>query len=261
MTPEDCRLLIPEYLSGRLTPVEKEFFEREIENDPGLRREVYELRSLWEGLALLPEERPSAAMRAQFYKKLNALQRGARLVEKRPWWTLAWPRQLAAAALLFAVGLYAGRESVDARVHKDEIAEMRSQVQGLQEMVALSLLDRQSANSRLEGVAWGSRVERPNNELLAALVLALNHDPNVNVRLSSIDALEKFAHEAAVSQALVDAIGRQDSPLVQVALIDSLVHIRNRGAAVELKKLTSDTETNPEVRQRAQWGLEKLTYQ
>jgi hypothetical protein len=258
MTLEECRLLIPQFLAGQLTPAESELFTAELTNNSALRCEVEELRSLWEDLALLPEAQPSPALRARFYQKLNALQRTPK---RAPWWTLHWPRQLAVGLLLFAVGLYIGRVSMDARVHSDEMAQMRSQVQGLQEMVALSLLDRQSATSRLEGVAWSSRVERPNSELLTALVLALNHDPNVNVRLSSIDALEKFTRDAAVSKALVDSIQRQDSPLVQVALIDSLVHLRNRDAAGELKKLTADTEINPAVRQRAQWGLEKLTYQ
>ena len=258
MTLEDFRLLIPQYLANQLNPGENELFAEELKNNAVLRCEVEDLRPLWEDLALLPEEEPSTALRARFYQRLNALQRAPK---RAPWWTLALPKQLAAAIVLFAVGLYVGRVTMDARVHADEMAQMRSQVQGLQEMVALSLLDRQSVTSRLEGVAWSSRVERPNSELLGALVLALNHDPNVNVRLSSIDALEKFTRDAAVSKALVDSIQRQDSPLVQVALIDSLVHLRDRSAAVELKKLTADSDVNPAVRQRAQWGLDKLTYQ
>lgn len=262
MTPEDYRLLIPEYLSGRLTAVESAFFENAMAADSGLRAEVEELRSLWQGLALLAEEKPSAAMRAQFYRKLNALPRGhGRSVERHSWWNLAWPKQLAFGALLFAVGLFAGRATLDQRVHTDEIAQMRSQVRGLQEMVALSLLERQSPTSRLEGVAWSNKIDRPNEELLNALVAALNHDPNVNVRLSSLDALEKFTGDGAISKALVDSIQRQDSPLVQVALIDSLVRIRDHSAADEFKKLTVASEVNPAVRQRAQWGLEKLTYQ
>jgi len=262
MTPEDYRLLIPEYLSGRLTAVESSLFESAIAADAGLRGEVEELRSLWQGLSLLPEEKPSPAMRAQFYQKLNALQKGSpRPVEKQSWWSLAWPKQLTFGAALFALGLIAGRISLNQSVRTDEIAQMRSQVRGLQEMVALSLLERQSPTSRLEGVAWSNKIDRPNEQLLNALVSTLNQDPNVNVRLSSIDALEKFSGDEAISKALVDSIQRQDSPLVQVALIDSLVRMRDHSAAGAFKKLTVASEVNPAVRQRAQWGLEKLTYQ
>jgi HEAT repeat protein len=136
---------------------------------------------------------------------------------------------------------------------------MHAQVQSLRTVVALSLLDRQSATSRLEGVSWSSQVDRPDGELLAALLKTLNHDPNVNVRLSSLDALEKFNGNREVRKALVDSIPLQDSPLVQIALIDALVHARDNGAVMELKKLTSDGDVNVAVRQRARWGVERLS--
>jgi HEAT repeat protein len=121
-------------------------------------------------------------------------------------------------------------------------------------------MDRQSANSRLEGISWISRVEKPDGDLVSALLTALNRDPNTNVRLAALDALEKFAGEPAVRKALVDALSRQDSPLVQIALIDALVHIRDNAAAGELRKLSSDTDANAAVRQRAQWGLQRLNF-
>jgi hypothetical protein len=155
--------------------------------------------------------------------------------------------------------MYLGRVNMHEQTRTDEMAQMKSQVQNLRAMVALSLLERQSATSRLEGVSWSSRVDRPDSELLSALLGALNHDPNVNVRLSSLDALEKSTHDAAVRKALVDSIPLQDSPLVQIALIDALVRARDNAAATELKKLVHDREINTAVRQRAQWGLERLS--
>lgn len=263
MTLEECRLLIPQYLSGDVTPAERALFEQQLAASAEFRLEVGELRALWNGLASLPEQQPSPALRAQFYQRLNKLEkhRPVSIPKRFSGWKLGPLPQLAAGFLLFALGLYLGRIQLVERVRADEMAQMRSQVQSLREMVALSLLDRQSATSRLEGVSWSSQVDRPNGELLSALLLALNHDSNVNVRLSSLDALEKFTKDAAVGKALIDSIQRQDSPLVQIALIDSLVHIRNHSAALELKKLTADVNVNPAVRQRAQWGLQKLSYE
>ena len=91
------------------------------------------------------------------------------------------------------------------------------------------------------------------------MLRALNHDSNVNVRLSSLDALEKFSGNPEVRKAMVDSIPLQESPLVQIALIDALVHARDNAAVMELKKLTSDTDLNMAVRQRARWGVEKLS--
>jgi hypothetical protein len=262
MTPDEYRLSIPQYLAGQLPQAERHLFEEQLAASPELRVETEELRALWEGLALLPEEQPSPAMRARFYQKLNALDRPYGLpAVKRFGWNLGPLLQLALGLLIFAVGIYVGRLRFDDRKDAGEIAQMTAQVQNLREMVALSLLERQSATSRLEGVSWSSRVARPNEQLLSALLSALNRDSNVNVRLSSLDALERFAKNPEVSQALVDSIRRQDSPLVQIALIDSLVQIRNRAAATEFEKLTTDADVNPAVRQRARWGLQKLSYE
>jgi hypothetical protein len=138
---------------------------------------------------------------------------------------------------------------------------MRSQVQNLQQMVALSLLERQSATSRLEGVGWTEGIHRPDSRLMNALISTLNHDPNVNVRLSSLDALTRFTDEAVVRRALVDSVASQDSPLVQIALIDEIVQMRENNAARELRALAENATANSAVRQRAQWGLTKLGYE
>lgn len=260
MTFEEVRLLIPQYLSGQLTPSEQDLFEAQLSQNTELRAETEELRALWEQLGLLREEQPSMAMRARFYRRLNAMQRHNDLpvTKKFASWRLGVWRQVAAALAIFLLGLFAGRANIE---RHDEMAQLRNQVQSLRETVALSLLDRQSAASRLEGVSWGREVQQPDHELLSALVTTLNRDPNTNVRLSALDALEKFDGNGTVRKALVSSLYVQSSPLVQIALIDALVHMRDPEAAQPLRKLSGNTAVNVAVRQRAQWGLEKLNFQ
>lgn len=259
MTPEETRSLIPQYLSGALSTPDHESFERILESSAELRAEVEELRTVWENLALLPQEQPSAALRARFYQRLNAVERDRSALPARALWRWKlWP-QVALGVLIFAAGLFLGSIRSGERARTDEVAKMSSQVQNLRELVALSLLERQSAASRMEGVAYSSGIDQPNEQVISALLQALNHDANVNVRLSSIDALERFAKNKAISKSLIDSIEHQDSPLVQIALIDSLVNGRNHSVAGELKRLTAAADINPAVRQRAQWGLQKLS--
>lgn len=265
MTPEKMSLLIPQYLSGQLTPAEKDILEAELRTNTGLRLEVEELRSLWEGLGSLPQELPSPALRARFYQQLHDIQTGrSRIVEREyAWWKPGLQGlvpQTVIALAVFVVGMYVGHANLDGRGSTTaEVKRLGTEVQSLRQTVALSLLDQQSATSRLEGISWSSRVERPEPDLVAALLTMVDRDPNTNVRLSALDALEKFAGDPTVRKALVDSLPRQDSPLVQIALIDALVHIRDRAAAGELRKLTGDADANAAVRQRAQWGLEKLS--
>ncbi len=263
MTSEEFHQLIPAYLSGQLTAAEKTLFEAQLSKNPDLRIEVAELQSTWEELGLLPAEQPSSAVRARFYQKLNDINQGR--VRPFPggfaWWKPGLSglvRQVAIALVLFGFGLYVGRSNLNGSASKNEVTQLHTQVQDLRRTVALSLLDRQSPTSRLEGVSWSTQVERPDPELLSALSETLDHDGNVNVRLSALDALEKFSGDAMVRKTLVNSIRQQDSPLVQIALIDALVHIRDGGAAGELRKLTRDSGVNATVQQRARWGLEKL---
>jgi hypothetical protein len=79
------------------------------------------------------------------------------------------------------------------------------------------------------------------------------------VRLASLDALEKFTADANVRKALEQSIPRQQSPLLQIALIDALVHIKDHSAADEFKQLSGNDKVNAVVRQRAQWAVEKLS--
>lgn len=270
MTSEEMRALIPQYLGGRLTPEERVLFEAQLDANSELRQEKEELQLLWEDLGALSDEQPSAALRARFYRKLDEMNSG----QRRPstagfaWWKpglAGLVRQAVVAVALFACGVYVGHERLGRGAtttgSTDEVKRLGTEVQSLRQTVALSLLERQSATSRLEGISWGNRVEHPDSDLVGALVTVLEHDPNINVRLSALDALGKFTDEAGVRQAMVQAIPLQDSPLVQIALIDALVHMRDHGAAKELRKLSGNTEINAAVRQRAQWGLQKLNYQ
>jgi HEAT repeat protein len=87
----------------------------------------------------------------------------------------------------------------------------------------------------------------------------VNHDSNVNVRLSAVEAIAtKFAKNPEVQRALVDSIPMQDSALVQVALIDLLVQLNDKDAVPALRKLTLAKDTDESVRQRAESAVQKL---
>ena len=91
-----------------------------------------------------------------------------------------------------------------------------------------------------------------------ALLFAVSHDTNVNVRLSAVDALQKYAGNPEVLRAMLDAIPVQESPMVQIALIDMLVQLNATGAVPGLAKLSRDKQVVDVVQQRAAWALQKM---
>jgi HEAT repeat protein len=138
------------------------------------------------------------------------------------------------------------------------ILALRQEVAAMREVVTMSLLQQQSAAERLEGVALTSRLERPGAEIVSALLETLMHDPNVNVRLASIDALQRFADQDIVRRGALDTLPRQTSPLVQVALIDFVLETNGLESAAILRRLSEDATLAEPVRRRAAQGLAQI---
>ena len=235
-------------------------FEEHLASCESCRIEVARIGTLWQSLDLLPMEEPSGKVRDRFYEMLGAYRQGLAAAEPRKpnrWWLKpAW--QFAAATGLMAVGLGLGYGIRGSGQRPAELSQLREEVASMRQMVALSLMQQQSASERLRGVSWSYQVEPSDTEVLGALVTAVNQDPNVNVRLAAVDALRKFAASPLTRRAVVEALPKETTPLVQVALIDLLVDFKERNAADALKKLAANGDANDEVRQQAQWAVEKL---
>ncbi len=139
----------------------------------------------------------------------------------------------------------------------NEMAQLRGQVESLRQLVALSLLQEQSPGLRLRGVAYSYRLARPDPDVAQALLRTVSQDSNVNVRLAAVDALAGFTRDAAVRRGLADALPLEDSPLVEIALIDLLAQADAREAAPALLRLAQNAEADEAVRKRAADVLEK----
>ncbi len=226
---------------------------------PACRNEASRISALWQSLGLFPLEEPSGQVRERFYEMLGAYQQGQASVGPRKtygWW------QIAAAAALLTVGLGIGYIVHGNGQPPGDISQLREEVANMKQLVALSLMQQQSAGDRLRGVSWSYQVEPSDTEVLNALVTAVNHDPNVNVRLAAVDALRPFtgspSTHVTARNAVVQALPKQTAPIVQVALIDFLAELKERNAAPELRRLVSDPDIDSGVRKRAEWALERM---
>jgi hypothetical protein len=268
MNCERVREQIPEVLAGRLEGAARERLIEHLDTCAACRAQVAELGAVWRGMEGMAQPEPSPAMKSRFLETLHAYEEGFQEAQrrltytapKRSWfWQPAW--QVAFAAVVLTAGLAGGRYLMPhgaAPSGNPEIAQLRGQVETLRQMVALSLLQDQSASSRLRGVTYSYQMTQPDRDVAQALLHAVSHDTNVNVRLSAVDALAKFAADPEVRRALADSLAVQDSPLVQIALIDLLVQLHAREGVPVIVKLSQDKDANEAVRQRAVSALEKL---
>lgn len=268
MNCERVREQIPEVLAGRLEGAARERLIEHLDTCAACRAQVAELGVVWRGLEAMAQPEPSPDMKSRFLATLHAYEEGFQEAQrrltytppKRSWlWQPAW--QVAFATVLLAAGLAGGRYLMPHEgtpAGNPEIAQLKGQVDTLRQMVALSLLQDQSASSRLRGVTYSNQMTQPDRDVAQALLHAASHDSNVNVRLSAVDALAKFASDPEVRKALADSLAVQDSPLVQVALIDLLVQLHAKEGVPVIMKLSQDKDANEAVRQRAVSALEKL---
>jgi HEAT repeat protein len=197
-------------------------------------------------------------MRARFDAALEAHQH--RSTRRRLWPNSmsGYGLQFAAAAALLILGIALGRQLAPAPTVDPQIAGMREELRDMRQIVTLSLLQQQSASERLRGVSYTSQIDQPGTEVTSALLDALMHDPNDNVRLSAVDALKRFADHDMVRRGAVEALSRQTSPLLQMALIELVLEVGGSDAAGALRQMSRDTMVDAAVRARAAQGLAQL---
>jgi hypothetical protein len=284
MQCEQLKERLADYWAGTLSKADRHAVEAHVAACEPCRREAAELGETWRALGTIPDEEPSPALETRFHAMLdawrdgeraaaaNAIAASANVLPMEPVSRRAFSRatrasfwrpalQMAAAVLILAGGFAAGRNWPNAAHEqaRSEVSELRGELRGMREMVAMTLLQQDSAIGRLQGVSWSHQLERPSVQVLTTLLDTLRHDPNVNVRLASIDALRAFAGEEGVRTGLVEALGGKQSPMLQIALIDTLTDLRERRSVGALRALADDTKQNEAVRQRARRGIQQLS--
>jgi len=270
MTCDDARAHLPDFLTGELSATAKNSVDAHLAVCGACAEEFHKVSETWMKLGVLPVEQPSAALRDRFYTMLEAYKEGldARTADRKAEkafsireffsWKRPAFRFAAAAALLFvglAGGLFVGRSGA----FNEKFARLERQVDDMRQTTALSLLRQPSSSERLLGVSYSEQMRAPGEQTLTALFRILDTDPSVNVRLAVVDALFLFAKDDRVKDGLVASLGRQESPLVQVALIDLLTEAREQKAVDALKALIADDKIHPDVREKAKQGVKNLT--
>src|SRR6202165_4034062 len=138
---------LPDYLHQSLDPEEQRAVEDHLDRCGDCREQV----ALWKKLSLLPEEKPTAGLRARFEAMLAAYQQGQETKQSRNTWAAPWRRRavgghlapLAQAALvivLVGLGFAGGRYASGLNTNNRELTSLHQELAGLRQLVVLSLL-------------------------------------------------------------------------------------------------------------------------
>ncbi|MGH9476070.1 MAG: HEAT repeat domain-containing protein [Terriglobales bacterium] len=264
---EQAAGLLPELWSNELETPERASDKLWLHQHLAACGDCTAMAELWQRLGDLPAAAPDARQRVRFEQMLAAYGLGmeatAAPAPARPaggWRLWYWhPAPALAAAVLVCAGLVGGWLLRGARppaaATGQQMAELREEVQSTRQIAVLSLLRQQSPSDRLQGVSYSTGLVSTDPSILDALLHSLKYDSSPDVRLAAMDTLTRHAALPQIQQDLVDAFAYQQSPLVQVALVDSFVETGNPKAHALLQKISQDKTYSLEVRTRAAWGL------
>ena len=273
MNCENVKEQLPEWLNDQLPESERTLLEDHLDRCPDCRQELAATRQLWQRMAGVRSPEPRPEMRTRFYamldtyKKVEQVQRRPsmqRLVQElKQWWQPQQAMRLAYSALLVGVGVVVGYwlqyQHPPTVAYKQQIDTLSAQVAEMRQMMMLSLLENPSATERLRAVSFTKEITDVDARVIDALLTTLNNDPNVNVRLVTLEALAELADDGRVREGLVHSLTKQESPLVQVALADVMVQLQEKKSIRPLRQLLRREDINDLVKSKIEQSIRDLS--
>jgi len=272
MECKDYREQFTLFLTNTLDQTERSEIESHLAGCTDCRNEFEAARKIWNLMGEIPQPEPSQAMRANFDTILSNFKEELAAKNNNPVsvWTIKlreyWSRQaqprLAFSLLLVAVGLIGGyflhQPEQSAISYNRQIDTLSSQVSEIKQVMMLSLLQDPSASQRIRAVAYTDEISNVDLKVINALFTTLNEDPNVNVRLATLEALVKLSGEPKVREGLVRSIELQESPLMQSAIADAMVKLQEKSSVKSLRNLLNKKGLNQMVKINIEKSISKL---
>ena len=257
MEKEKLVSMIIDYIDGKGSEAERAATERELAQNKEAYALYEQLREVVQAMDNVKSLEPSGKLKAEFEK---ALQNEIASAEKSK--TIFFSPlfyRAAAAVLLVMVGIAIGNWINNNQQQAKELAALKQQVDENRRVMMAMLADQQSASQRMTGLSVAYEMDKPDDEIVRVLVKTMNEDINSNVRLAALEALGKFSHEAGVKNELIQSLTSQKDPVVQIALIQLLVKMKEKGVVKQLEQMTKDASTMKAVKDQAYAGILKLS--
>lgn len=166
--------------------------------------------------------------------------------------------QIAAAILLLTSGYIIGLNQSSSDEEDSQITQIQNDMFEMKQMMALNLLENESASQRIKAVSFTEEISNPGMKTIKALINTLENDKNSNVRLAAVYSLSRFKKNELVKDAFIKCLETQEDPMIQIVIINLLVEMEEVNAVQGLKKLLNKKELNEDVKKQAELGLKVL---
>lgn len=120
-------------------------------------------------------------------------------------------------------------------------------------------LQDESAGKRLEGIyAFNDDFKKEDDRIIKRLIEIIHKDENANVKIATIDALLQFPKNEKIRKNLIQALEKENKPLVQIKLIKALSILRENRAQKSLEKIINDEQSYAIVKNNATLAMANL---
>jgi len=257
MDKEKLESKLIDYIDGKLTAEERQEMEREL----SLNKESFtlyeQLREIIGAMNRIQPLEPSGNLKTQFEQLLQKEMESKK--EAKTIFFSPWVYRAAAAVFLILIGIAIGNWINKNQEQEKQLSELKQQVDDNRKLMMAMLENQNSASQRMQGLSVAYEMARPDDEIVTILAKTMNEDPNSNVRLAAMEALGKFSHESNVRSVLIQSLSIQKDPVVQIALIQLLVKMKEKSVVNDLQQITKDPSTMKAVKDEAYSGILKLS--
>lgn len=260
MNKEELESLLIDYFDGNLNEVDGKRAEQVLTN-PETYALYEQLKEVLEVMDRSASLEPNPRLRKVFDELIHdelRMQKSAKVMAIQP----VIYRVAAAIAFLVVAGIGGYWVVQNQKAQADqarELAEVKKEMEATKHMMLSLMSNDQSASQRISGVTVAYKFEKTDDEIVKVLVKTMHEDPNTNVRLAALEALGKFQTEPEVRKALIHSLSVQKDPMVQIALIQLLVTMKEKGVVKDLERLTKDKTIMKAVKDEAYSGILKLS--
>jgi hypothetical protein len=253
---ETMQSLMIDHIDGKITGELAKYVEMHIEKHPEAKLEYEELRKVMHLMTLSEELDVPEHGKAFFMQETQKEIRGQNRSFSEKFFRIEAPVFWKVAAVVaLVVAAYFGQSWLNKRA---ELDSLQSELRQTKELILISLMKQGSASERLKGIFASQEFKTVDDDIIDALVFAMNNDGNINVRIAAVDALANFSDNEKARAALIASLNNQAFPAVQLKLIDVLVTLGDKNALDPMKKISGNEENIKSVRDEAQMGIFKL---
>lgn len=249
--------ILIDYFDGSLDKDQHTWVENQLRTDPKWQEEWNRLKQLMASINSVELGEPSPLLSERFYQFLDqqeAQEKTPIPIRSKPT-SQRW--KVAAAILLLMGGVGLWTMYHQNKTQSALITALQAEMQRTQKMLVLSMLRHDSPAQRLKGVY--AAMESPvDSQLVDGLLLTLKNDQNVNVRLQAIEGLTQIAPFPGITENLLTVLKNENSPELQIALIDALVTLRAKEALSVFENLMNQDSLLPLVKDKAAEGVGRL---